>query len=151
MPNTAAAASLCRESSSAGEPRLFPTNIAKPCSDVGQHPIFVISVAAVVAPLLAQTREGSRVPVVVIEVLLGVLSGPHVLRLTEFESLMSACTPRTIRHAISRKVRHSVGKSGPARLKTANSGRPSGDPKFKGTAQTFVNTRAYAKRKDQPK
>jgi hypothetical protein len=117
---------------------------------LGQHPIFVISVAAVVAPLLAQTREGSRVPVVVIEVLLGVLSGPHVLRLTEFEPSMSVCTPRTTHRAISRKVSPSGGKSGPARLNKANSGRPSGGPKCKGTARTLVKTRAYARRKDQP-
>jgi len=38
------------------------------------------------------------VPVVVIEVLLGVLTGPDVLRLTEFESFMSVCTPRATRH-----------------------------------------------------
>lgn len=50
---------------------------------LGQHPIFVIFVIAVAAPLLAQTRLGSRVPVVVIEVLLGVLIGPHVLQLID--------------------------------------------------------------------
>lgn len=44
---------------------------------LGHHPIFAISVVAVVAPLLAQTREGPRVPVVVIAVLLGGLNGPH--------------------------------------------------------------------------
>ena len=42
-----------------------------------------------VAPLLAQTRAGSRVPVVVIEVLLGVLIGPHVLYLIEYGSFLS--------------------------------------------------------------
>lgn len=50
---------------------------------LGQHQIFVIFVIAVAAPLLAQTRLGSRVPVVVIEVLLGVLIGPHVLQLID--------------------------------------------------------------------
>lgn len=43
------------------------------------HPIFIVLVAAVVAPLLAQTRAGARVPVVVFEVVLGILIGPHVL------------------------------------------------------------------------
>jgi hypothetical protein len=90
------------------------------------------------------------VPVVVIEGLLGVLIGPDVLRLTEFESFTSVCTPRATRRAISREVSPSGGKSGPARLKTANSGRPSGGPKCNGTARTFVNMRAYARRKDQP-
>ena len=92
---------------------------------LGQHPMFVIFVMAVAASLLAQTRAGLRVPVVVIQVLLGVLIGPHVLRLTEFESFMSVCTPRATRRAISRKVSPSGGKSGPARLNTVNSGHPS--------------------------
>ena len=56
---------------------------------ISQHPIFVVFVIVVVAPLLAQTRAGSRVPVVVIEVLLGVLIGPHVLHLIEFDSFLS--------------------------------------------------------------
>jgi len=56
---------------------------------LSQHPIFAIFVVAVVAPLLAQTRAGSRVPVVVIEVLLGVLIGPHVLYLIEYGSFLS--------------------------------------------------------------
>jgi len=43
----------------------------------------------VVGRLLAQTRAGSRVPVVVIEVLLGVLIGPHVLHLIEYDSFLS--------------------------------------------------------------
>jgi Kef-type K+ transport system membrane component KefB len=56
---------------------------------LNQHPIFVIFVMAVAAPLLAQTRLGSRVPVVVIEVLLGVLIGPHVLQLIENDSFLA--------------------------------------------------------------
>lgn len=60
---------------------------------LSQHPIFVIFVAAVVAPLLAQTRAGSRVPVVVIEVLLGVLIGPHLLRLIENDAFLSTMRP----------------------------------------------------------
>ena len=53
------------------------------------HPIFVIFVAAVAAPLLAQTRAGSRVPVVVLEVLLGILIGPHVLHLVSEDAFLS--------------------------------------------------------------
>jgi len=61
---------------------------------LSHHPIFVIFVVAVAAPLLAQTRLGSRVPVVVIEVLLGVLIGPHVLQLIENDS--SLATMRSV-------------------------------------------------------
>ncbi|MBL8418424.1 MAG: cation:proton antiporter [Dechloromonas sp.] len=56
---------------------------------LSHHPIFVIFVVAVTAPLLAQTRLGSRVPVVVIEVLLGVLIGPHVLQLIENDAFLA--------------------------------------------------------------
>jgi len=56
---------------------------------LSQHPIFVIFVVAVAAPLLAQTRLGSRVPVVVLEVLLGVLVGPHVLHLVDADGFLS--------------------------------------------------------------
>lgn len=56
---------------------------------LSHHPIFVIFVVAVAAPLLAQTRLGSRVPVVVIEVLLGVLIGPHVLQLIENDAFLA--------------------------------------------------------------
>lgn len=56
---------------------------------LSHHPIFVIFVVAVTAPLLAQTRLGSRVPVVVIEVLLGVLIGPHALQLIENDAFLA--------------------------------------------------------------
>lgn len=54
-----------------------------------QHPIFVILLVAVIAPLLAQTRAGSRVPVVVFEVLLGIVIGPHLLRWVDYDSFLS--------------------------------------------------------------
>jgi Kef-type K+ transport system membrane component KefB len=57
---------------------------------LSEHPIFVIFVAAVVAPLLAQTRAGSYVPVVVFEVLFGILIGPHVLRILDYGPFLSA-------------------------------------------------------------
>lgn len=56
---------------------------------LSQHPIFTVFVVAVIAPLLAQTSVGSRVPVVVIEVLLGVLIGPHVLQIIDNDSFLS--------------------------------------------------------------
>jgi Kef-type K+ transport system membrane component KefB len=48
---------------------------------LADHPIFVVFLVAVAAPLLAQTRLGSRLPVVVFEVVLGIVIGPQVLQL----------------------------------------------------------------------
>jgi len=56
---------------------------------LGAHPVFVVLAAAVAAPLLAEMRAARRVPVVVLEVLLGILIGPHVLRLVEFDAFLS--------------------------------------------------------------
>ena len=47
--------------------------------NLADHPIFVVLAVAVAAPLLAEIRVGARVPVVVLEVLLGILFGPHLL------------------------------------------------------------------------
>jgi Kef-type K+ transport system membrane component KefB len=55
---------------------------------LSEHPILVVFLAAVAAPLIAQTRAGARVPVVVFEVLLGVLLGPHVLGLIGSEAFI---------------------------------------------------------------
>ena len=46
--------------------------------------------AAVAAPLLAEIPVGFRVPVVVLEVLLGILIGPHVLGLVHFDGFVAA-------------------------------------------------------------
>ena len=54
------------------------------------HPVFWIMASAVLAPLLAEVPLGLRVPVVVFEVLLGVLIGPHVLGLVKFEGFMAS-------------------------------------------------------------
>lgn len=48
---------------------------------LADHPIFFVFLVAVAAPLLAQTRLGGRVPVVVFEVVLGIVIGPRVLDL----------------------------------------------------------------------
>ncbi|MFO1306046.1 MAG: cation:proton antiporter [Burkholderiales bacterium] len=56
---------------------------------LSHHPIFVIFVAAVLAPLIARTRAGSRVPVVVLEVLLGILLGPHLLNFVTEDAFLS--------------------------------------------------------------
>lgn len=48
---------------------------------LADHPIFVVMAVAVLAPMLAQLPVASRLPVVVLEVMLGILVGPHALRL----------------------------------------------------------------------
>jgi Kef-type K+ transport system membrane component KefB len=57
------------------------------------HPVFIVILAALFAPLLAEIRVGFRVPVVVFEVILGVLIGPHLLNLAspnEFFEMMKS-------------------------------------------------------------
>ncbi len=53
-----------------------------------RHPIFWILVTAVLAPLLAEIPLGFKVPVVVLEVVLGIVIGPHVLGLVQFEGFV---------------------------------------------------------------
>jgi Kef-type K+ transport system membrane component KefB len=52
------------------------------------HPIFWILAAAVLAPLLAEIPAGFKVPVVVLEVVLGIVIGPHVLHLIQFDGFV---------------------------------------------------------------
>lgn len=52
------------------------------------HPVFWLMVAAVAAPLLAEIPLGVKVPVVVLEVVLGVVIGPHLLDLAQFEGFV---------------------------------------------------------------
>ena len=54
------------------------------------HPIFWLMLAAVAAPLLSRVPLGFKVPVVVFEVLLGIVIGPHVLRLVEVNGVVEA-------------------------------------------------------------
>ncbi len=54
------------------------------------HPVFWIMAAAVMAPLLAEVPLGFRVPVVVFEILLGIVLGPHVLGLVKFDGFVAA-------------------------------------------------------------
>ena len=53
------------------------------------HPVFWLLVAAVAAPLLAEIPLGFRVPVVVLEVLLGIAIGPHGLGLVRFDGFIA--------------------------------------------------------------
>ena len=57
---------------------------------MSNHWIFWVLSAAVAAPLLAEIPVGFRVPVVVLEVLLGILIGPHVLGLVQFDGFVAA-------------------------------------------------------------
>lgn len=52
------------------------------------HPVFWLLVAAVAAPLLAEIPLGFKAPVVVLEVVLGIVIGPHVLKLVQFEGFI---------------------------------------------------------------
>ena len=52
------------------------------------HPILWVLAAAVLAPLLAEIRLGFKLPVVVIEVVLGIALGPHVLGLVQFSGFV---------------------------------------------------------------
>ncbi len=56
---------------------------------MSSHPVFWVFVAAVAGPLLGRIPLGLRVPVVVIEVLLGILIGPHVLDLVQYGGFLS--------------------------------------------------------------
>ena len=52
------------------------------------HPVFWLMLAAVAAPLLAEIPLRVKVPVVVLEVVLGILIGPHLLGLVQFEGFV---------------------------------------------------------------
>ena len=54
------------------------------------HPVFWLMLAAVAAPLLSRVPLGFKVPVVVLEVLLGIVIGPHVLGLVELHGILEA-------------------------------------------------------------
>jgi Kef-type K+ transport system membrane component KefB len=53
------------------------------------HPVFWILAAAVLAPLLAEIPAGFRAPVVVLEIVLGILLGPHVLNFVTFDGFVA--------------------------------------------------------------
>jgi Kef-type K+ transport system membrane component KefB len=52
------------------------------------HPVFWILAAAVLAPLLSEMPIRFKVPVVVLEVLLGIVIGPYVLNLVQFDGFV---------------------------------------------------------------
>jgi Kef-type K+ transport system membrane component KefB len=57
-------------------------------ASVRNHPAFWILLAGVVAPLLGEIPLGFRVPIVVFEVVLGIVVGPHVLGLVQFDGIV---------------------------------------------------------------
>jgi Kef-type K+ transport system membrane component KefB len=52
------------------------------------HPVFWMFAAAVLAPLLAEIPLGFKVPIVVLEVLLGIVIGSHGLDLVQFDGFV---------------------------------------------------------------
>jgi Kef-type K+ transport system membrane component KefB len=52
------------------------------------HPVFWILAAAVLAPLLAEIPLRLKVPIVVLEILLGIAIGPHALNLVPFDGFV---------------------------------------------------------------
>jgi Kef-type K+ transport system membrane component KefB len=56
---------------------------------LAHHPVFVVLAVAVAAPLLAELPVGRRIPIVILEVLLGMVVGPHVLDLVRADSFVS--------------------------------------------------------------
>ena len=54
------------------------------------HPVFWLMLAAVAAPLLSRVPLGFKVPVVVLEVLLGIVIGPHVLGFVQLSGILEA-------------------------------------------------------------
>src|SRR6478735_1417741 len=58
-------------------------------SDTHSSVLLILSVA-VAGPLLAELPIGFRVPAVVLEVVLGIVIGPHVLGLVRFDGLVAS-------------------------------------------------------------
>ena len=56
---------------------------------LSHHPVFIVLLVAVLAPLLTELPIGKRVPIIVLEVVLGIVVGPHVLDLIRFDSFLS--------------------------------------------------------------
>ena len=56
---------------------------------MNSHPVLIVLLVAVAAPLLAEIPIGVRLPVVVLEVLLGIAVGPHVMGLLHYEGFLA--------------------------------------------------------------
>jgi len=56
---------------------------------MGSYPVLLVLTIAIVAPLLAEIPIGIRVPALVLEIVLGIVVGPHVLGLATVTPLLS--------------------------------------------------------------
>jgi Kef-type K+ transport system membrane component KefB len=56
--------------------------------DLNNHPVLLVMAIGVAAPLLAEIPIGFRLPVVVLEMVLGIVVGPQVLALARAEGLL---------------------------------------------------------------
>lgn len=56
---------------------------------LAEHPVLHPALVVFVALLLTELRAGRRIPVVVLEVVLGIIIGPHVLGLVELEGFVA--------------------------------------------------------------
>ena len=56
--------------------------------DLNNHPVFLVMAIGVIAPLLAEIPIGFRLPTVVLEMVLGIVVGPHVLGLVRPRGLL---------------------------------------------------------------
>lgn len=56
--------------------------------DLNNHPVLLVMAIAVTAPLLAEIPRGFRIPVVVLEMVLGIVVGPQVLGLARADGLL---------------------------------------------------------------
>jgi Kef-type K+ transport system membrane component KefB len=59
-----------------------------PTMAISSHPVLIVMAIAVTAPLLAEIPIGVRMPVAVLELLLGIFIGPHGFRLAKVDSLL---------------------------------------------------------------
>jgi len=57
-------------------------------SDLSNHPVFLVMLVAVAATLIAEVPIGFRLPVVVLEMVLGIVIGPHGLGMTDARGLL---------------------------------------------------------------
>ena len=66
---------------------------------MSHHPVFWVFVAAVAGPLLGRIPIGLRVPVVVLEVVLGILISQHIMNLVQYDGFLS--TMHTLAMAVT--------------------------------------------------
>lgn len=57
--------------------------------DLNNHPVLVVMTIGVIAPLLAEIPKGFRMPTVVLEMVLGIAVGPHLLGLVKAGGLLA--------------------------------------------------------------